>query len=190
MAGLHWIDKPYGKYCQGELEEFLVFCIIDTVMPYEKVCKCFDALYRKNMTSRSGLRRVTVQDIANVLRSAGCRFPNDKARYLKMFGVNPVNLTEVDRDQLVKSVKGIGYKLASMFLRNTRKLPYAVLDVHVDRWLQEKTCMCKLPVSYKERERIFLELAKKMRKDPIKLDLMIWESRRIGGGKNVLRKMC
>ena len=53
------------------------------------------------------------------------------------FSNNTINLRTATRDELVKNVKGIGYKLASMFLRNTRGEEYAVMDVHTKRYLKE-----------------------------------------------------
>lgn len=71
-------------------------------------------------------------------------------------------------------------KLASMFLRNTRGIKYAVLDVHTKRWLQKRGYG---NLSYEKLEQAFLNEARKMRKDPIKLDLEIWQKYRSGRKK-------
>jgi len=76
-------------------------------------------------------------------------------------------------------IKGIGLKLASMFVRNTRGEKIAVLDVHIRNWLKQKYGP-GLPNSYYEQEKLFLQASKELGKDPIELDLEIWERERRG----------
>lgn len=64
-----------------------------------------------------------------------------------------------------------------MFLRNTRGETYAVVDVHIRRWLAERGYNPKAP--YQELEDAFLKEAAKLNKDPRDLDLEIWQERRI-----------
>ena len=44
MEQLHDIDRPEGKYTKLELDEMMVFCILDTAISYEKCCEAFDTL--------------------------------------------------------------------------------------------------------------------------------------------------
>ena len=75
MSKLHQIDKPYGGYLLKELEEFMVFCILDTACTYKMVCNTFDELRVHDMTTRKGIKRFTVKQIEARLRWAGYRFP-------------------------------------------------------------------------------------------------------------------
>lgn len=190
MSQLHIIDKPNGKYTNLQLDEFMVFCILDTAVPYEMVCKTFDALKANNMTTRREIKNYHVSDIVKVLKSAGYRFPKQHAKRLWMFGYNDINLKTASREDLVKNIKGIHYKLASMFLRNTRGLDYAVLDVHTRRWLRsylhENSKLSTNEIhklTYAEEEDYFKAIAKLLGTTTKDLDLKIWQENRVGNRK-------
>jgi len=173
---LHPIDKPFGKYTQEELEKFMVFCILDRAQPYKKVCDAFDALEKNGLIYRISLRNAEAEGIAKVLKATGYRFPNQTARFLHDFGSNPIDLQTSTRDELVKNILGIGMKLGSMFVRNTRHAKVAVIDIHIKRYLQEHGVTA---TDYRGQEKAFLEIAEKLGRDPGELDLEIWEERRV-----------
>lgn len=180
---LHDIDRPGGKYNNNELDEMMVFCILDTSVPYEKCCEAFNALKKNKMTKKKGLREASQRDIKLVLQSVGYRWANQKSKYLKEFSNNNVDLIHTSRDELVKSVKGIGMKLASMFLRNTRGHQYAVIDVHTDRWLQKNYGFSDeeyKKMKYEKKEEWFIKASEFLGKTPTQLDLEIWQKNRIG----------
>jgi thermostable 8-oxoguanine DNA glycosylase len=182
IMSLHPIDRQKKNWTDEELEKMFIFCLLDRAMPYEKVCKAFNHLDQCGLTTRNGLKRISYPykdeaHIANKLREVGYRFPNQTAKFLMLFVSNPIDLRNASRDEIAENVKGIEYKLASMFLRNTRGEEYAVLDVHVKRWLKEKGILFK---KYKDQERAFLSLARAMGKTPYELDMEIWQERRIG----------
>jgi len=174
---LHPIDQKKPNWSDEDLERMMIFCILDRAQSYENVCKVFDHLNRNLLTSRKGLKLLSVDDLERELRKAGHRFPNQTAKFLKGFADSTINLRTATRDEFVKNLPGIGYKLASMFLRNTRGEEYAVLDVHVKRWLKEKGVIYK---SYKDQERSFISLARMMNKTLYELDMEIWQGRRVG----------
>lgn len=187
---LHDIDRPLdgNKYKELELDEFMVFCILDTACPYEMVCKAFDALREMSMTTRRGIIPWREDMIEKTLKKAGYRFPKQHAGRIKEFGYNSIDLRTATREELVDSITGIGMKLASMFLRNTRGEDYAVIDVHTERWLMSelmKTHRGKIkpPKTYEEKERYFKEIAKAKGKTTKELDLEIWQKMRIGNRK-------
>jgi len=183
MSELHKIDKPDGGYEALQLDEFLVFCILDTAVSYEMVCKSFDALKKLDMTTRVGIRRSSRAKIETVLKNSGYRFPTQHSKRIWHFGQNPVNLKTVTRDEMIRDIKGIGYKLASMFLRNTRGEEYAVLDVHTLRWLQKAYGIPDnvfKKMSYHDKEAHFKQAADFLSKTVTQLDLEIWERDRIG----------
>jgi len=177
---LHQIDKPNGKYTLKELDEFMVFCILDTACTYKMVCNTFDELRRNNMTTRRGIRGKTLGQIRARLQFAGYRFPIQHAKRIKAFGDNPINLKTANRTELVKNINGIGLKLASFFLRNTRGEDHAVLDVHtlryVDKMAKKSNVLLK---TYFEKESFFKKLAEKQGKTTMELDLEIWQKMRV-----------
>lgn len=184
MNGMHSIDKPIGEpYTDEELEMFMVFCIINRQNLYATVCKCFDILGSFGLSLRKGLKEATEEKIEACLRSGGHRFPKQTARFLKLWGDNPIDPRTASRLELIENVKGIGWKLASMFLRNTRGERYAVIDVHIKSFMAGVGFdLAKL--KYLEIEQLFLDLAKSMGEDPIELDLAIWnEYRRHTNGR-------
>lgn len=146
-------------------------------MPYEKVCFAFDVLDSCGLTTREGLHKYPQDKLIGLLKLGGMRFPNQTAKFLKGFGENEIDLERCSREELVSHVAGMGYKLASMFLRNTRGEPFAVLDVHIKNWLKEQG---KLGKNYFESEKNFFELASKLNMTPQELDYKIWNERRIG----------
>lgn len=149
-------------------------------MPYENVCRTFETLDKAGLTLRKNIRKASLEDIASILSSCPFRFPLQTGRYIKLFGDNPIDLASATRKELVTKIPGIGMKLASMFLRNTRGKDYAVIDIHLKRFLKEKG---KLRNSYLENEKILKEIAKKKGMSVAELDFLVWEERRIGNRK-------
>ena len=185
---LHSIDRPEeGKrYNKLQLDEFLVFCIIDTAVPYEMVCRTFDELKKMKMTKRKDIMKWREDMIENALKRAGYRFPKQQAGRIKAFGYSSIDLKKATREELVRDIKGIGMKLASMFLRNTRGHQYAVIDVHTDRWIERELKaydQWRPKMSYEEKEKAFINFAKILGKTPMELDLEIWQKNRIGNRK-------
>lgn len=183
MSKLHQIDKPYGGYLLKELEEFMVFCILDTACTYKMVCNTFNELRAHDMTTRKGIKNHSEKEIVAILRWAGYRFPVQHASRIKAFGDNKINLKTATRYELVKNVNGIGLKLASFFLRNTRDEDYAVLDVHTLRYVDEMVKKMKpnpIPRTYEQKEIFFRGIAQSQGKSTMELDLQIWNDRRVG----------
>ena len=183
---LHEIDRPEGKYSDLELDEMMVFCILDTSVPYEKCCQAFDALKKDGLTTRRSLSLSSPDSVRNILKSTGYRWANQKAKYLTEFGRNDIDLRSATREEIVKSIKGVGMKLSSMFLRNTRGADYAVLDVHTLRWLQKNYAFSPeefKKMSYLTKEEHFARAADFLGMTATQLDVKIWEENRIGNRK-------
>lgn len=171
---LHYIDK-YGGYTNTEIEKFMVFCLLNRAMPYALVCKGFDALETHGLTNRKALRKASKSQIAKVLASTGYRFPNTSADFLKAWSNNPIDVKKTSREEMVASIDGIGYKLASMFLRNTRGLQYAVIDTHTKKWLKEHGVVSS---DYIELEKAFMEKSHELGRNLYDLDMEIWQEKR------------
>jgi len=86
----------------------------------------------------------------------------------------------VIREELVRSVKGLGYKEASHFLRNIGLgLHLAILDRHILRWMARLRLISSYPKSLSRRRYLELEarfrwLARYLGMTPAELDLLLW----------------
>lgn len=159
-----------------QIDSILIFCLLDTQQSYNIVVKSFRALNDAGIYTRQDIQGFTEEKIGNILKDSGCRFPNQRARNLKAFGDNPIDLRSATRDELVNNVKGIGMKLASMFLNWSRDTQYAILDSHILSWMEEEGL--RSSNSYEELESIFIKEANKRGLLPSQFDSMLWEQRR------------
>ena len=83
------------------------------------------------------------------------------------------------REFLVKNIKGLGYKEASHFLRNTGSFDLAILDRHVLNLLVENGFLKEKPKTlgkkqYLEIEEILGKMSKKLKMTQAELDLYLW----------------
>ena len=129
--------------------------------------------------------------LAGRLRSLGHRFPETRAGYIvesrglrgKLGNIVGSFVNGVDaREWLVNNVKGLGYKEASHFLRNTGVLDVAIIDRHILRFLLDKQLITEIPKSlnrrkYFEIERLLSCIATKLGSTLGELDLYIWSLR-------------
>lgn len=185
LEKLHPVDRqrPAEMWNRHQLDNLLIFCMLDRATTYAQVCKAFDALYHHGLTTRARLRahikafgeETMVRRITLILREAGYRFPEPGAEFIVLFAFNDVNLRTVSRDMLVQTVRGIGMKLASMFLRNTRGEQYVPIDVHMKKWLKEHGCPY---TSYKEQEQWFREYCEERGLSVYEADMAIWNRMR------------
>ncbi len=121
------------------------------------------------------------EEIREKLREVSCRFYNRRAEYIYLAQKVEIKL---DREYLVKNVKGLGYKESSHFLRNVGEEDYAILDKHVLNSLAEFGVIESVPKSLNKKR--YLEIEGKMKKWSEKigiemdhLDLVLW-SRKTG----------
>jgi N-glycosylase/DNA lyase len=150
-------------------------------MQYARVCKAFDAIFA-NMDGTDvaeHLKSLGSEKIKRAIRSAGYAYYNKAARFLLKWANSEYSKPEVlrtaDREDIVENITGIGFKLASMFLRNTRGDNVAVLDRHVVRWLGIRNYKANKE-HYLKAEGEFLAKADAMHKTPYALDIAIWEA--------------
>jgi len=84
----------------------------------------------------------------------------------------------MEREWLVESVKGLGYKEASHFLRNIGYDDYAIVDFHIVDLLVRHNLIKKPKtlsrVKYLEIEEILRKIAKKSGLTLAELDLYLW----------------
>lgn len=164
----------------------LCFCICT---PQSRAVYCDKAI--KGLEESGKLFTGDVEDIREGLERV--RFPNNKARYIKeardIFTRSgridikkTINAGDVflAREELVKKVKGIGYKEASHFLRNIgHGADIAILDVHIIRnmvryGLLEEKPSCISRSCYMDMEEKLRKFSRKTGIPMDEMDILFW----------------
>ncbi len=163
-------QKLWLKGKEEDLFKELVFCLLT---PQSKAEKCWEKVLV--LESKGLLFSGSFEEIANELR--GVRFRFNKACYIvearkkvfikKTFCIRQ-ELTKYKkvqdaREHLIKSIKGLGYKEASHFLRNIGfSENVAILDRHILKSLKELGIIPDIPKSLSKKQYIGIE--KEMKK--------------------------
>lgn len=130
-----------------------------------------------------GLLTIPQKTLALFIKENKHRFHNNKSKYIvevrKHLDIKTKLSKQTDkRNWLVKNIKGLGFKEASHFLRNTGTLDLAILDRHIINTMSEHKIIEKpktmTPKAYLSIEEKFNNLASKLNMSPAKLDLFIW----------------
>lgn len=161
---------------------------------FNEVCFC---ILTANFTAEGGIRiqqemgngflTLPEQQLAKRLKELGHRFPNTRARYIvearrhkdsikeKMESLRDV--MEL-REWLVKSIKGIGYKEASHFLRNVGFDDLAIIDFHIVDILVKYGLIVRPKTltrnRYLEIEKVLRGVANDLGLTLAELDLYLW----------------
>jgi len=177
--------KKAGKDREDVLKE-LCFCILT---PQSKAEKCWSAV-KELFTLGFARLSLPLRKVQNILKHNNVRFHRKKATYLlgavKNFDnlwrlLNKKRLSDFAlREKIAETVKGMGYKEVSHFLRNIGySFELAILDRHVLKNLQAFGAISEVPKSMTKKE--YLEIEKKMVKFSQKLgipivdlDLLLW----------------
>ena len=169
--------KSIGKNATAEeLFTELAFCILT---PQSKAKLCWAAI--TEMSKKDILLKGTKQEINKELQKV--RFKNKKTEYLfearnKFFCSNSSLYSNIKktkkptelREYLVKSVKGIGWKEASHFLRNIGLgADIAILDRHIIKNLIELKVIKEYPKNLSEKN--YKKIEEKMKKLSKELDI-------------------
>jgi N-glycosylase/DNA lyase len=164
----------------SEIFKELSFCIMTANCGAKK---CIEVQQKIN----DGFLTCSEEELRTNFKKFGYRFPNIRAKYIieareyLLELENKLN-SEYDemslRDWIVKSIKGLGYKEASHFLRNIGYRNLAIIDFHIIDLL-EKYKIIERPKSltktkYLEIEIILKELGNELNLDLGKLDLYLW----------------
>ena len=198
MSELHPVDHIITNRTDSELQKMLLFCMIDSNEPYARVCKTFDALtsdFPKNgipLGLANGkldyflVRVLGKREVHKRIKRVGYHYHNQMTRYVWKWANGPYSdpryLRTATREQLVHDITGISWKLASMFIRNSRGIvDIAVIDRYIRQFLREKKYYGPTTgeKGYKLMEKKFIEIARDMNITPYKLDMKIWEERRV-----------
>jgi N-glycosylase/DNA lyase len=148
---------------------------------FERVNDRFNELCFCILTANFNARTYSEKKLSAELKRLGYRYPNVRAKYIveaRMFDLEEALKKDDPRPEIVKGVKGLGWKEASHFLRNIGYKDYAIIDFHIVDFLVEYDLVNK-PNSmsqkcYLEIEEVLGEIAKKSKIDQARLDLYLW----------------
>lgn len=165
---------------------------------YSELCFCLltansrakSAIVIQNNLGYEGFSSLSQETISKAIRLNKHRFHNNKAKFIcesrKYQNIKEIikkitkDKSEIEaREWLVENVKGLGYKEASHFLRNTGSKNIAILDRHILNLMVENKIISKKPKSltkniYLEIENKFNELADNLKMSPAELDIYMW----------------
>ena len=180
--------KKLGNAKEEDVFAELCFCILTPQSKAVYCNKAIDELRKHNLLFSGDQER-----ISSKLRGFA-RFHNKKSGYLiaarRIFqkGRRKISIKNIlkkenalkTREWLVENIKGLGYKEASHFLRNTGQgKDIAILDIHIMRNLKLLGVVRKIPSSISKKT--YLEIEDEMRKFsrrisiPLEeLDLLFW----------------
>jgi len=160
--------KDVGRSGERRIFEELCFCLLTPQSSALAGDKAIRHLVLTNL-----LYEGTVERIIPIISGAGIRFGDNKARYIveareKLLGRNAtLSLSDIlvenpreARENVVKNIKGLGYKEASHFLRNIGYEGLAILDRHILRTLCEACVIDCYPLSISRKT--YLELEEKL----------------------------
>lgn len=161
---------------------------------FKEMCFC---ILTANFTAEGGIKiqqklgngfaRLTKDELVKALRVLGYRFPNTRANYIvenrALYGsllgtLGRFKDGKTAREWLIRNVKGLGYKEASHFLRNSGFKDVAIIDRHILKYLDSRN-LIELPRTltkrrYMEYERLLYAIARKLDINLAELDLFLW----------------
>ena len=134
------------------------------------------------------LDNLTTEELEDLLRKSGVRFYKRKALYIKKAIENfdlvkeALKLDSNSARNLLLKVKGLGYKEASHFLRNTGRKDVAIIDRHVLKWLYENGYISTIPKNLSKKKYLEIEdtlrnIASEKKISLAELDLIIWHEK-------------
>ena len=182
---------------ETRLEEFSSFKQKNDEAWFSELCFCLLTANAKAQTALSlqstlgfaGFCTLPLHNLTQQIKAHKHRFHNNKARYIvaarEHHPIKKIIQQKVSshwesaaRGWLVSNVKGMGYKEASHFLRNTGYQSLAILDRHIINLLVEHNLIGKpnnlAKNNYLQIEQTFQKLSKKLSVTPAKLDLQLW----------------
>lgn len=181
------------KIVNTRLKEFENFKNLSQEDWFSELCFCILTANSKAETAMNiqkelnskGFSKLNQEQLSETIRKNKHRFHNNKARYIiearRFLDIKNklLTLTENDsREFIVSNIKGLGYKEASHFLRNTGSKNLAILDRHIINLMVENNLIQKPKAlsknNYLEIEKIFGDLSKKLNMSNAELDLYMW----------------
>ena len=162
---LDFFSNIKEKGSDYELFEELVFCLLTPQSKSIMAGKAVEILKKKNLIFNGNAQEIS--DHLNIVR-----FKNNKAKYIvearQFFQENEKldvrrkleNFKDVYelRNWLVKNIKGIGYKEASHYIRNTGfSFDLAILDRHILKNMMALQVIKEIPENIRPKKYFWLE---------------------------------
>ena len=187
-------NSPIKEIVEQRLKEFESFKNKQGEEWFSELCFCLltansrasTAMRIQEQIGSKGFLKSPKENISYVIRQNKHRFHNNKARYIvearKFEHIKAIlsKMPELQaREFLVENVKGLGYKEASHFLRNTGSKGLAILDRHILNLMAENDYLKEKPKTlskktYLKIEEKFNSLAKYVNMTSAELDLYMW----------------
>ncbi len=182
----------------NRLAEFSSFSQKPSADWFSELCFCIltansrakTALALEKTLQYKGFATLPEQELVKQIISHKHRFHNVKAAriveartYLNIKSIIQNLVKEkgefAAREWLAENIKGLGYKEASHFMRNTGHNSLAILDRHILNLMHHHNMISEIPKpltknKYLDIELKFQELSKKLNLSPAHLDLAMW----------------
>ncbi|TFF84276.1 MAG: N-glycosylase/DNA lyase [Promethearchaeota archaeon] len=175
--------EEFSEIKKRSIEEIFVelcFCIMTANCGAEKCIEIHDLI-------GSDFLNLSEESLVNKFKEYGYRFPNVRANYIINARSCLEQLSEILflsedrltlRHNLVKTIKGLGYKESSHFLRNIGFTNYAIIDFHIVDLLQKYNLIEKPKTmtkkKYHEIEEVLMSLGEDLNLNMAELDLYLW----------------
>ena len=187
-------NSPISETVNTRLKEFESFENKDYDEWFSELCFCIltanararTALQIQRGLGGKGFMKLPKEQLTETIKRAKHRFHNNKAKFIiearKNYAIRDIvkKMDDVEaREWIVENVKGLGYKEASHFLRNTGRKNLAILDRHILNLMLENEYIDRIPLTLDKRrylkiEESFIRLAKVLEMSPAELDLYMW----------------
>jgi N-glycosylase/DNA lyase len=174
--------KPFAdiKVSEADIFSETCFCILTANFKAETGIKI------QTEVGIEGFRNYSLEELYNIFKKHGHRFAMQRAE--RIVNLRPLEsfLQEIRyyddgkkaREELVKKVKGYGYKEASHFLRNIGFEDVAIIDRHISRFLFENNLIKPRKTItknvYLESESVLEKLCQELNLTQGELDLYIF----------------
>ena len=175
--------QEFGQIKKGPIDKIfkeLCFCVMTANCGAEKCIEVHEGV-------GDGFLNLSEAKLSKRFKELGYRFPNLRAKYIVEDQNHMNRLEEILkskeseqelRDQIVKTMKGIGYKEASHFLRNIGYKNYAIVDFHIiDLLVKHELCQRPKTLTkkkYLEVENLLRQIAAELNLNLAELDLYLW----------------
>lgn len=167
--------KSFKNKSNKEWFSELCFCLLTANS------KAKTAIQIQKELGHEGFMHKSFRELSNCILKNKHRFHNNKARFIisarKYSNIKYIIKSQKSqseaREWLVRNIKGLGYKEASHFLRNTGHFDLAILDRHILSLMKER------PKSLNRKNYLRIENKLKRLSDQLKmslaeLDLYMW----------------
>lgn len=156
--------KELGQKGKNDLFKELCFCLMTANFNAKRAIEIQKKI-------GNGFINFSLKELKDNLKKLGHRFPNARAGYIYEAREYKDSLI-LERDWLVKNIKGLGLKESSHFLRNIGFQDFAIIDFHIIDILIENKIIEK-PKNLNKKN--YLEIENKLKKMADKLGLTLAE---------------